>query len=328
MKLAILGCGGSFGLSLARKALSEGHEVVGIGRSPLRPACFSLEFSHSVRNFKYFNYHITHELDYVMGVLDNEYPEVIVNFAAQGEGAASFNPEDYWRFYETNSLGCVKLVGHLERKPWLKRFIQIGTSELYGSVDRPATEEDPIKPSSPYAASKAAFDLHLLSVFKTRDFKMNIIRPSNCYAQGQQLHRIIPRTMLYGLGGRKLELHGGGRAEKSFLHADDLSTAILLVAEKASMGEVFNVGPDEPTSIRQVVEMCARMIGVSFDSFVEVVGDRTGQDSRYWLDSSKIKSLGWSQKIGWDDGLWRMRDWITTYKAELLESQQNFRMRA
>ena len=328
MKIAILGCGGSFGLSLARVALSREIEVIGIGRSPMKPACFSLQFAHPVRNFKYFPYHINYELDYVMRLLEMECPELIVSFAAQGEGAASFDPNDYWRFYDTNTTACVKLVGSLERKPWLKRFIQIGTSEMYGSADRPMKETDPINPTSPYAASKVAFDLHLLSVFKNRDFPMNIIRPTNCYTVGQQLHRIIPRTMLYGMTKKKLELHGGGKAEKSYLYADDLANAILTVHEKAPLGEIYNCGPDKPTSIRKVVEMCCRIMGVGFDEFVEVVGEREGQDSRYWLDSSKLKSLGWKQEVDWDMGLWRMRQWIEAYKPELLEQNPNFRMRA
>lgn len=327
MKLAILGCGGSFGLSLARKALSEGIEVVGIGRSPLRPACFSQEFSHPVRGFQYHTYHIRHDVDYVLEALEREKPEAIVSFAAQGEGAASFKASDYWRFYDTNTTACVQLTAGLEGKSWLKRFVQIGTSEMYGSVSVPSREDDPINPTSAYAASKVAFDLHLRAVFKTRGFPMNIVRPSNCYAIGQQLHRVIPRAILFGLTGKTLQLHGGGRAEKSFLFADDLSDAILKVIE-GPVGETYNCGPDEPTSIREVVERCAKVCARPFESMVEVVGDRDGQDSRYWLDSSKLKALGWAPKTTWDDGLWRMRSWVETYKTELSEQVPEFRMRS
>ena len=119
------------------------------------------------------------------------------------------------------------------------------------------TESSPYRPNSPYAASKAAFDMHLLSIHNTLKFPMNIIRPSNAYGPGQQLHRVIPKAILFGLTGRRLPLHGGGRAEKSYIHSRDLARAILLVADKAPLGTVYNAGPAEPTSIRRVVELVA-----------------------------------------------------------------------
>src|SRR3990167_1821753 len=219
-KWAVLGSGGCFGQHLVSHLLSLGHEVIGIGRSPKKPECFSLGIE-----YPYYAYHITYELDYVMRVLDQFQPDVICSFAAQGEGAASFDPRDYWRFYETNSMGLARLVGELQQR-FYGRFIQIGTSELYGSVQSPAKETDPINPSSPYAASKAAFDWHLMAIHKTNGFEMNIIRPSNAFCRGQQLHRVIPRALLCAAKGEKLPLHGGGRSKKSYLHADDLSRAI------------------------------------------------------------------------------------------------------
>src|SRR5207247_3506270 len=140
---------------------------------------------------------------------------------------------------------------------YLERWIQIGTSELYGSCDFPAKEDTPIQPTSPYAASKAAADMHLLSISKVLKFPMNIIRPSNAYAPGQLLHRVIPKAVLCGLTGTKLPLQGAGKAEKSYIHARDLARAIHLVAEKAPLGKIYNAGPAQPTSIRRVVELCA-----------------------------------------------------------------------
>src|SRR6202023_2927538 len=103
--------------------------------------------------------------------------------------------------------------------------------------------------------SKAAGDLHLLSIAKTLNFPMNIIRPSNGYAPGQQLYRILPRAVVCGLSGRKLPLHGGGASRKSYLHARDLAKAIHLVAQNAELGKVYNVGPKEPISIRSLVAL-------------------------------------------------------------------------
>jgi dTDP-glucose 4,6-dehydratase len=195
-------------------------KVIGIGRAPLRPEPFSLGIEHK-DNYEYRAFHIYHELDLMMEYLDKEKPDVIINFAAQGEGAVSWKHS--WRFFETNCVALSKLTEELMEYDWLERFVQIGTSELYGSVDAPAPEDAPIKPSSPYAASKAAFDLHLMSISRHLEFPMNIIRPSNCYCPGQLLHRIIPKAIVCGFTGQKLPLHGGGRAEKSYIHARDLA---------------------------------------------------------------------------------------------------------
>ena len=323
MKIAILGAGGCFGNNLADYFSKPGYEVIGIGRSPRKPECFSLGVS-----YPYYNYHITYENDYVMKVLDDFEPEIIVNFAAQGEGAASFNPDDYWRFYETNCVGLAKLTGQLQKRKYLKKFVHIGTSELYGSVTKPSSEESPILASSPYSASKAAFDLHLMSISKAMKFPMNIIRPSNCYVEGQQLHRIIPKAILCALSGVKLPLHGGGLAKKSYLYSADLNKAIEIVMNNADIGEVYNCGPDEPTSIKEVVERCANIIGTTLEKLADITPDRLGQDSIYWLDSSKLKKLGWSQSVMWDEGLAIMHGWIEKYLPQLSALPTNYTMRA
>src|SRR5215472_11372788 len=187
---AILGGGGSFGIHTAFYLLQHANpkKVIGIGRNPLRSEPFSLNIEKQ-KNYTYHAYHITYELDLLLELLDKEKPEVIVNYAAQGEGAVSWKHS--WRFFETNSMALARLTEELMKRSWLERFIQIGTSEMYGSVDHAATEDEPIKPSSPYAASKVAFDMYLVSVHRFLGFPMNIIRPSNAYCPGQLLHRVI-----------------------------------------------------------------------------------------------------------------------------------------
>ena len=312
-KYVVLGGGGSFGIHTAFYLLdhADPEKVIGIGRNPLRPEPFSLNIDKRPR-YEYHARHVTYELDLLMEILDKEKPEIIINFAAQGEGAVSW--KNSWRFFETNCVGLTRLCEELMKRDYLERFIQIGTPEMYGSVDRAVTEDGPIKPSSPYAVSKVAFDMYLQSVHKFLKFPMNVIRPSNTYCPGQLLHRVIPKAIVLGLKGEKLPLHGGGKAEKSYLHARDLGRAILLVAEKAPLGTIYNCGPAEPTSIRRVVELVAEALGIPFEDLCEMSEDRFGQDSRYWLDSFAIKkAVGWEPKIGWEEGLSEMVGWGKRY---------------
>jgi dTDP-glucose 4,6-dehydratase len=308
----VLGGGGSFGLHTSKYLLDHADpaKVIAVGRNLPKYECFTLGIGDGDPRYSYHAYHVNYELDLLMELLDREKPQVIVNFAAQGEGATSLKHS--WRYFETNCVALAKLAEELQSRDYLERFIHIGTSEL-----------------SPYAASKAAFDMHLISIHRFLKFPMNIIRPSNAYGPGQQLHRVIPKAVLCGLTGRKLPLHGGGRAEKSYIHNRDLARAIHLVAEKAPLGTVYNAGPKEPTSIRRVVELTAQALKMPFEQLCEVTGDRQHQDSRYWLDSSAIKrDVGWEPQVSWEEGLCEMVDWGRKYLPQLKTLPTDFVMRA
>lgn len=324
----VLGGGGSFGLHTSKYLLDHANpkKVIAVGRNPAKPEPFTMNIGKGDPRYEYHQIHLVHEQDRLFELFDREKPEVIVSYAAQGEGAVSWKKS--WRFFDTNGTALVKMSEELMSRDYMERFIQIGTSELYGSVNKPMKEDDPIRPTSPYAASKAAFDLYLLSVAHVLKFRMNIIRPSNAYCPGQLLHRVIPRAVLCGLTGQKLPLQGGGRAEKSYIHARDLARAILLVSEKAPLGTVYNAGPAEPISIRNLVEKTAEALGMPFDQLCEVTPDRLGQDSRYWLDSSAIKrDAGWEPQISLEEGLKEMVEWGRMYLPQLRETSTDYVLR-
>lgn len=319
MKIGILGGGNCYALNLANLAHKEGFDVFGIGRSPQKvPAMWQV-----FEGYRYYQAHLVMQLESAVAILDTERPDIIVNFAAQGEGQASFGSRAHL-FYRTNTIALVELVQCLLEKPYLKRFIQIGTSELYGSVTAPSKETDPIRPTNPYAISKAAFDLHLEAMRSMYAFPATIIRPSNCLTRGQQLHRIIPRAIIASLSGNKLPLHGGGVAQKSYLSADDLSRAVLKSLSLEQ--DTFNCGPDSPVSIRQVVELCVSACGKKFEDVVDVAPERMGQDSVYWIDSSKLKSHGWKPEVSLEEGIKDMVRWVKKY-PELLTMSTDFEVR-
>ncbi len=267
-----------------------------------------------------------YEQDRLFELFDRAKPEVIMNFAALAHGASWTKS---WRFYDSNVTALAKIVEGLSERDYLRRYIQVGSSELYGDVDAPAGEDAPLRPNSPYGVSKMAGDLHLLSMFNVRQFPMNIIRPSNAYGEGQQMYRVVPRAVVAGLTNRKIPLQGGGRARKSYFHARDLAVALYLMVQKAPLGRIYNVGPPEPISIRDLVAGVARALGMPFEELCEVTPGREGEDSQYWLDSSAIKQdLGWEQQISLEDGLGRMVRWGQVHLDFLRDESAEFVLRA
>lgn len=321
MKVAILGGGNVYALNFARHLSDIGIDHFGIGRSgPKQPAFWQVD-----HHYRFMALHIVDQLPAYLAILDTERPDTIVNFAAQGEGAASFGSDAHF-YYTTNTLALVKLVDAIRTRPYVEHFVQIGSSEVYGSVERPSKESDLLHPTSPYSVSKAAFDQHLEIMYRVHGFPMNIVRPSNAYCPGQQLHRIIPKAILCALGGTKLKLQGGGKAEKSYIHGDDLSRAIMAVLERGDIGRIYNCGPKEATPIRIVAELVANACDVLFDDLVEDAPDRVGQDGRYWLDSSSLRALEWAPARQLEYGIMEMVNWIKRYPA-LLDVDTTFRLR-
>jgi dTDP-glucose 4,6-dehydratase len=135
-------------------------------------------------------------------------------------------------------------------------------------------------------------------------------RAANIYGEGQQLYRIIPKTMLFGLAGRRIPLHGGGTSVRSFVHMDDVSEALVRVITAGTIGASYHISPDDSIAIRDLVETIGAMLGIAPADLYEVTGDRIGKDQAYLLDATLIRqSLGWAPQIGLREGLERCLDW-------------------
>jgi dTDP-glucose 4,6-dehydratase len=171
--------------------------------------------------------------------------------------------------------------------------------------------------------------MHLETLWLVKTFPMNIIRPSNAYAPAQLMYRILPRAVYAGLTGKKLPLQGGGLVKKSFMHAYDLAQAIYLIIKKAPLGSLYNVGPDNPVTMRYLVELVAQGLGIPFDELVDIAPGRVGEDAQYWLDSTKIKSeLGYKETITIEQGVQDMINWGKKYIDILHDEPANFTLRA
>jgi len=143
------------------------------------------------------------------------------------------------------------------------------------------------------------------------NFPVVTTRAANVYGPGQQLYRIIPRTILFILLGRKLQLHGGGVSTRSFIHMHDVSDATWRIMQNGSNGDTYHISTNDVISIRALVELICLKLGVKFDDHVEFVGERLGKDSAYHLDSTKVREeLGWQDHIMLDQGIDECISWV------------------
>ena len=241
---------------------------------------------------------------------------MVVNFAAQGMVAQSWLNPEHW--YQTNVMANLRLHEALRRRTWLKKYVHVGTPEVYGSTSGVITESAPLNPSTPYAASRAACDLHLRTFINQYQFPAVWTRAANVYGPGQQLYRIIPRTILSIRLGQKLQLHGGGHSVRSFIHIDDVAAATLAVARQAPTGECYHLSTARFISIRELVEMICHMMNTDFAQVAQITDDRPGKDAAYTLDSTKARTtLGWRDTVTLEEGVRNTIAWVDAHLDEI-----------
>ena len=228
----------------------------------------------------------------------------------------SWKHPDHW--FMTNVVSTVRLHERLRHCDFIRKYVHVTTPEVYGSTEGFIREDAPFRPSTPYAVSRAAGDMSLRTFFEAYKFPVVFTRAANVYGPGQQLYRIIPRTILFIMLGRKLQLHGGGISRRSFIHMNDVSNATWRVAREAPPGEAYHISTNEVVTIREVVERVCKKLGASFEANVELVGERLGKDAAYMLDSAKIRQqLGWTDRISLDHGLDETIAWIERFFDDL-----------
>ena len=218
-------------------------------------------------------------------------PDILINFAAESHVDRSIdNPS---LFLETNVLGTGVLLD-AARKYGLKRFHQVSTDEVYGDTEiesrRRFREEDPLLPSSPYSASKAAADLLCLSYRRTYGLFVTISRCTNNFGWGQHAEKLIPKTIERSLRKERIPIYGSGENIREWIDAEDHSRAIEWIINNGESGEIYNIGTGLELSNIALVRMILRMTGGS-ESLIEHTEDRKGHDRRYALDSSKFTRL-------------------------------------
>jgi dTDP-glucose 4,6-dehydratase len=259
---------------------------------------------------------INSDLDALGALLKSERPTHLVNFAAQSMVGESWLHPDHWMM--TNVVSTVRLHELLRKYDRLERYVHVTTPEVYGSTEGWVREDTPFNPSTPYAVSRAAGDMSLKTYFANYQFPVVFTRAANVYGPGQQLYRIVPRTILSAMGGNKLRLDGGGKSVRVFIHMTDVSDATLRIAEGGKLGETYHISGYELVAIRTLVEMILARLGMCFEDCVEVGPERPGKDTAYTLDSTKLRTeLGWRDRISLAQGIDDVIAWAKRFSAEL-----------
>lgn len=331
-KLIVIGSNSFSGSHFVAGALAKGMDVVGISRSKEQSSVYlpykwrnndgDNRDSNSNRNrnenkrkaiqhnkFSFFKLDLNNDLDAILSLIFDFRPDYIVNFAAQGMVAESWNAPEQW--FKTNMLSAVQLHNRLKDCTFLKKFVQISTPEVYGSCQGDVNESISYNPSTPYAVSKAGVDMSLMTFFRQYNFPVIFTRSANVYGPGQQLYRIIPRSILFFLTGKKLELHGGGRSVRAFIHIKDVVNGTLKAMLYGKPGNIYHFSSSETLSIRSLVKLIAEKTGVSFKDKVTDVDDRLGKDKAYLLNCSKAyHEFGWKARMSLDNGIEETMGWI------------------
>ena len=232
--------------------------------------------------------------------------DAIFNFAAESHVDRSIkNPEV---FVKTNIMGVNNLLEFSRRKE-VKRFIQISTDEVYGSVMKGSSkEEDPLDPSSPYSASKAGADLLAMAYHKTFGIPVLIIRSSNNFGPYQYPEKLIPVLILKALNNEPLPLYGDGRQARDWLYVEDNCAAIDLIWQKGKVGEIYNVGSGNEKQNIEVARFILKELGKP-EQLISFVKDRPAHDRRYSLNSDKVKQLGWKEEHKFEEALRKTIKW-------------------
>jgi dTDP-glucose 4,6-dehydratase len=232
-------------------------------------------------------------------------PEAVINFAAETHVDRSImDPE---AFLVTDVIGVFRLLEACREAN--VRLVHISTDEVYGSIEEGSfTEESPLRPNSPYAASKAGGDLLVRSFVRTYGVDAVIVRSSNNYGPFQYPEKVIPLFITNLLEGRKVPLYGDGGNVRDWLYVEDNCRAIDLILREGKPGEVYNVGADQERSNLELTRLILGLMGMGEDR-IAWVPDRPGHDLRYSVDWSKVRELGWEPRVTLEEGLLRTLKW-------------------
>ncbi len=312
MNLLVTGGAGFIGSHLVRRLVVQGgHQVVNLD---------ALKYSGNPANTHDLNSHARYRFVHgdiadqalVKRLLEEHRIEGVINAAAETHVDRSIL--DPGSFANTDVVGTGVLLEEA-RRAGVKRFVQVSTDEVYGSVETgTSTEEDRLVPRSPYSASKAGGDLLTLSFWTTYRFPVMVTRGSNTYGPNQYPEKFIPLFVTNAIDDQPLPLYGDGCQRRDWLAVEDHCAAIERVLSDGEPGQIYNIGGGNERENLAVAEQLLSLLGKP-KSLIRFVEDRPGHDRRYAVDSRKLTKIGWQPTVPFDDGLKTTVEWYRKHES-------------
>jgi dTDP-glucose 4,6-dehydratase len=290
MKLIVCGGAGFIGSEFVNLSLKDEaiEKIFVVDSLTYAGSLTNLEKATKNPKFEFLHEDIIHAAEYL-----GKFPKdsVLVNFAAESHVDNSISEPS--TSIRTNVLGVAALLD-AAMKFGMKKFIQVSTDEVYGPLESGEAREDfPLRPSSPYSASKASADLLTLAYWHTYKYPVNITRGANTFGRNQFPEKLIPLALSRLRQGAKVPIYGSGLQTREWIHVADHAGGILAAVKDGKPGEVYNLGSGVRLTNLEVIQVLCKQLGIENDQ-IEFVEDRKGHDSRYALNSFKAAEvLGW-----------------------------------
>ena len=317
MRLLVTGAAGFIGTNFVRAALAPGRtpavaRLVAVDLLTYAGNYENLAGLETDPRFRFVRLDIAAR-EPIAALVEDEAIDVIVNFAAESHVDRSILDSE--PFLRTNVHGTLALLEAARRRNAFARFLQVSTDEVYGSIEAGKTSETaPMRPSSPYAASKAAADAFVLAYAVTHDVPAVITRCSNNYGPWQFPEKLIPLFVTNALDGEPLPLYGDGLNVRDWIHVEDHVEALWhVLGLPGTTGEVFNVSAENEVDNRSVTDMILRLLERPA-TLVRYVADRPGHDRRYALDAARLRASGWRARHRFEDGLAATIAWYRDHR--------------
>jgi len=323
-KFLVIGSNSFSGSHFVNICLEKNNKVIGISRSK-EPSSVFLPYktSKKIKNFKFIKIDLNKDVKKIISIIKKLKITYVVNFASQSMVSESWeNPLDW---YNTNVIGSINFLNRLAKIKSIKKYVHVSTPEVYGSTKINLKENRNYNPSTPYAISRAACDMHLYSLYSNYNFPVVFTRAANVYGPGQQLYRIVPKCILTPNIKSKLTLDGGGTSKRSFIYITDVVDATYKLCFKSKNGEIYHISGKKLISIKNLVSNIFKLQKIPMKNFVKLSRERKGKDKIYSLDSDKISNLlNWKPKIDLKEGLEKTISWVNKNLIELKKQPNKY----
>jgi dTDP-glucose 4,6-dehydratase len=323
-RVAIIGSHSFSGNSYAAHVLKN-ESCVTVSRSIQLSTKFDAR-SQEVVNDERLVWNINNDSSEVIASIQKNKVTTVVNFAAQSMVGESWKSPEDW--YEANVVSLAKFINRLKNETDIERFVHFSTPEVYGSTAGWIRESFNFAPNTPYAISRAAGDLHLRAMYENFQFPVIFTRAANVYGEHQQLYRLLPKVILSAFTEKKFPLQGGGKSIRSFIHIDDVNSALDKIITSGELGGSYHISTNELITVHDLVQKVASKMNVNFSDLVIETPDRPGKDFAYALNSDKIRmELGWIDEVKLDQGIDRTIAWVEKNLDELKDMPTEYHHR-